>query len=112
MPANWRMNRPARPQVKATIGGNAPAQLGLNALLDFHMEVTLDGEMLSTAEIKNLLAQSEGLAFIRGRWVEIDRERLNRTLELFKAVERQAADAGRHDSTPSAQRDSQESFQR
>ena len=94
MPANWRMNRPARPQVKATIGGNAPAQLGLNALLDFHMEVTLDGEMLSTAEIKNLLAQSEGLAFIRGRWVEIDRERLNRTLEQFKAIERQAADEG------------------
>ncbi|MCP3476133.1 DEAD/DEAH box helicase [Bradyrhizobium sp. CCGUVB1N3] len=94
MPANWRMNQPARPRVKATIGGNAPAQLGVNALLDFHMEVTLDGEALSTAEIKNLLAQSEGLAFIRGRWVEIDRERLNRTLEQFKAIERRAADDG------------------
>jgi non-specific serine/threonine protein kinase len=94
MPANWRMNRPTRPQVKATIGGNAPAQLGLNALLDFHMEVTLDGERLSAAEIRNLLAQSDGLAFIRGRWVEIDRERLNRTLEQFKAIERRAADDG------------------
>jgi non-specific serine/threonine protein kinase len=69
MPASWRMNRPTRPQVKATVGGNAPAQLGLDALLDFHMEVTLDGETLSAAEVKNLLAQSEGLAFIRGRWV-------------------------------------------
>ncbi|MCP3463591.1 DEAD/DEAH box helicase [Bradyrhizobium sp. CCGUVB23] len=94
MPANWRMNQPARPQVKATIGGNAPAQLGVNALLDFHMEVTLDGETLSAAEIKHLLAQSEGLAFIRGRWVEIDRERLNRMLEQFKAIERRAADDG------------------
>ena len=94
MPANWRMNRPARPQVKATVGGNAPAQLGLNALLDFRMEVTLDGERLSAAEIKNLLAQSEGLAFIRGRWVEIDRERLSRTLEQFKAIEQRAADDG------------------
>lgn len=94
MPANWRMNRPARPQVKATIGGNAPAQLGLNALLDFHMEVTLDGETLSAAEIKNLLAHSEGLAFIRGRWVEIDRERLNQTLEQFEAIEQRAADDG------------------
>ena len=28
MPASWRMNRPARPQVKATVGGNAPSQLG------------------------------------------------------------------------------------
>jgi non-specific serine/threonine protein kinase len=94
MPANWRMNRPARPQVKATIGGNAPARLGLDALLDFRVEVTLDGETLSAAEMKNLLAHSEGLAFIRGRWVEIDRERLNRTLEQFTAIERRAANEG------------------
>ena len=43
MPASWRMNRPARPQVTATIGGKAPSHLGLDALLDFRMEVTLDG---------------------------------------------------------------------
>jgi len=94
MPANWRMNRPARPQVKATIADNEPARLGLDTVLDFRMEVTLDGEKLSGAEIKNLLAHSEGLAFIRGRWVEIDRERLNRTLEQFKSIERRAADDG------------------
>jgi hypothetical protein len=28
MPATWRANRPPRPQVSATIGGNAPAGLG------------------------------------------------------------------------------------
>ena len=55
------------------------------------MEVTLDGETLSAAEIKRLLAQSDGLAFIRGKWVEIDRERLGRTLEQFEAIERRAA---------------------
>src|SRR5687768_1512834 len=87
MPANWRMNRPARPQVKAVIGGSAPSQLGLDALLDFRMEVTLDGETLSAAEVKRLLAQSEGLAFIRGKWIEIDRERLRRTLDQFEAIE-------------------------
>ena len=91
MPASWRMNRPARPQVKATVGGKAPAQLGLDALLDFRMEVTLDGEQLTRAEIKRLLAQSDGLAFIRGKWVEIDHERLSRTLEQFEAIERRAA---------------------
>ncbi len=94
MPANWHMNRPARPQVKATVGGKAPAQLGLDALLDFHMEVTLDGEKLTRAEIKRLLAQSDGLAFIRGKWIEIDHDRLSRTLERFEAVERQAAADG------------------
>jgi non-specific serine/threonine protein kinase len=94
MPATWRMNRPARPQVKATIGGQQPSQLGLDALLDFRMEVTLEGENLSPAEIKRLLAHSDGLAFIRGQWVEVDRERLSRTLEQFEAVERRAADDG------------------
>jgi superfamily II DNA or RNA helicase len=91
MPASWRMNRPARPQVKATIGGNAPSQLGMDALLDFRMEVTLDGEKLSAAEIKRLLAHSDGLALIRGKWVEVDHERLRRTISQFEAIERRAA---------------------
>jgi len=94
MPTNWRMNRPARPQVKATVGGKAPSNLGLDALLDFQLEVTLNGESLSKAEIKRLLAQSDGLAFIRGKWVEVDRERLTRTLAKFEAVERRAASDG------------------
>ena len=76
MPASWSKNRPAHPQVKATVGGKPPSQVGMDALLDFQMEVTLDGETLSEAEIKRLLAQSEGLAFIRGKWVEVDHDRL------------------------------------
>jgi non-specific serine/threonine protein kinase len=94
MPASWRMNRPARPQVKATVGGNAPSQLGMDALLDFRMEVTLDGKSLSAAEIKHLLAPSDGLVLIRGKWVEVDRERLSRTLEQFEAIERRAVADG------------------
>jgi superfamily II DNA or RNA helicase len=90
MPASWRMNRPARPQVRATVGAAAPSTLGMDALLDFAMDVTLDGETLSKAEVKRLLAETEGLAFIRGKWVEVDRERLNKTLEQFTAVQRRA----------------------
>ena len=94
MPASWRMNRPARPQVKATVGGKPPSRLGVEGLLDFAMEVTLDGERLSEAEIKQLLAHSEGLAMIRGRWVEVDHARLSRTLEQFETIERRASAGG------------------
>jgi non-specific serine/threonine protein kinase len=94
MPASWRMNRPARPQVRATVGGKPPSQLGIDALLDFRMEVTLDGETLAAAEVRELLSQSEGLVLIRGKWVEIDHERLRRTLDQFEAVERRAAAHG------------------
>ena len=94
MPASWRMNRPARPHVKATVGDNAPSKLGLDALLDFRMEVTLDGESLSPVEVKQLLAQSDGLALIRGKWVEVDPDRLGRTLEQFEAIERRTVTEG------------------
>jgi superfamily II DNA or RNA helicase len=94
MPMTWRGNRPPRPQVSAQIGGKQPAGLGQEALLDFRMEVTLDGERLTAAEIRELLEKSEGLALVRGRWVEVDRERLSRMLEHFGEVERTAAEKG------------------
>ena len=68
--------------------------LGQDALLDFQMEVTLDGERLTAAEIRELLEKSDGLALVRGRWVEVDRERLRRMLEHFREVERTAAENG------------------
>ena len=94
MPANWKVGRPSRPQVNATVGGQAPAGLGKDALLDFRMELTLDGERLTEAEIAELLARSDGLALIRGQWVEIDRERLGRMLEQFRAIQERAAEDG------------------
>ena len=94
MPATWRANRPARPKVTATVGGSAAAGLGTGALLDFDLEVTLDGETLTAAEIKELLAKSDGLSLVRGRWVEVDHERLRRMLEHFQAVEQAAAVSG------------------
>jgi non-specific serine/threonine protein kinase len=94
MPAAWRGNRPPRPRVSATVGGKPPSGLGQEALLDFRMEVSLDGETLSAAEIRQLLAASGGLALVRGRWVEIDREQLSRMIERFREVERTAASEG------------------
>ena len=94
MPVTWRANRPPRPRVTAQIGGKAPSGLGQDALLDFRMEVTLDGERLTAAEIGELLAKSDGLALVRGRWVEVDRQRLSRMMEHFREVERTAAEKG------------------
>ncbi|MCC6747132.1 MAG: DEAD/DEAH box helicase [Deltaproteobacteria bacterium] len=94
MPASWRVGRPSRPRVTATVGAGAPSALGTDALLDFQMQVTLDGEALTAAELKQLLAGTSGLAFLRGQWVEVDRERLDRTLRGFAQAERLAAEGG------------------
>ncbi|MEX1129452.1 MAG: DEAD/DEAH box helicase [Vicinamibacterales bacterium] len=94
VPTAWRANRPPRPQVTGTVGGKAPSGLGKDALLDFKMGVTLDGEPLTEAEIEQLLAASNGLHLVRGRWVEVDREKLGRMLDEFRAVEAAAAKGG------------------
>ena len=94
MPATWRVGRPSRPSVTGTVGGKPPSALGTDALLDFRMEVTLDGESLTPKEVKALLAASNGLALIRGQWVEVDRERLARTMQRFQDAERLAAEGG------------------
>jgi non-specific serine/threonine protein kinase len=93
-PKTWKAGRPPRPQVTATVGGKAPSRLGKDALLDFRMEVTLDGERLTAAEVKQLLAGGDGLALLRGQWVQVDREGLGRMMERFQQAERLAAEGG------------------
>ncbi|MSP01455.1 MAG: DEAD/DEAH box helicase [Acetobacteraceae bacterium] len=94
MPAAWRANRPARPKVTGTVGGRPPSAVGLGGLLDFHMDVMLDGEPLTRAEVDILLAGTEDLVLLRGQWVEVDRARLERTMEQFRAAEERAAKEG------------------
>lgn len=94
LPAQWRANRPARATVSATVGEHPPSLVGQAALLDFQASVCIDGEPLTDAEVQALLADSRGLVFMRGKWVEVDRERLQQTLRQFQQVERVATEQG------------------
>ena len=94
MPASWRGSRPERPRVTATVGSQAPSGLGADALLDFRMELALDGEPLSEREIAQIVASTDGLALVRGQWVEVDADKLQRTLDDLRRVEQAAAADG------------------
>jgi superfamily II DNA or RNA helicase len=94
LPAQWRAGRPSRPQVTATVGARPPSGTGLDALLDFHMDVTLEGEPLTAEEMATLLAGTETLALLRGQWVEVDRPRLERAMRRFKEVQDLAEQEG------------------
>ena len=95
VPAHWKGGRPPRPTVVARVGAKpARGGLGLESLLDFSVEVTLDGETLTPAEIRSLLRATQGLAFLRGRWVEIDRGRLGGMIDRFSRIEQTAARQG------------------
>ena len=84
---NWWKKRGNRPQVAATIGEKNGASCGLNALLDFKLEVVVDGHKLSAQEIRNLLLGEDGLVLFRGQWIEVDREKLEQALDHWKSID-------------------------
>jgi non-specific serine/threonine protein kinase len=68
--------------------------LGKDALLDFRVELALGEERLTAAEIRALLKGSDGLQLLRGRWVEVDRDKLKQLLDRFQKIETAAAAGG------------------
>ncbi len=94
VPEGWNSRKPARPQVQVTIGGKKNSILGLDAMLSFSVQLSLDGEELSSQEWKKILSETSGLAWIRGKWVEIDREKLKEVLDHWQSFEKASAEGG------------------
>ncbi len=86
VPDWWSVRRPPRPQVEVRIGSQRASAVGLDQLLDFQVGLALDGEPLTDEERKSLLANTDGLALIRGKWVEVDQQRLQQVLDHWKLV--------------------------
>ncbi len=85
LPDWW--TRRSRPQVAVRIGSEAAGLLGVDAVLDFRVETMVGGSALTEAEVRRLLAGSDGLVFLKGQWVEVDRARLSEALEHWKRLE-------------------------
>ncbi len=94
LPDWWKNGRPPRPQISVHIGSQPSAGIGVDTLLDFSAELTLDGETLTPDEWQAMLNSTDGLALIRGKWVEVDSIKLQQALEHWKKVERLAARDG------------------
>ena len=94
MPDWWNAKSRPRPKVSVSVGGKAPSALGMEALLDFDVKLTLDGKSLSPKERDALLASTEGLVLIKGKWVEVDKDRLGEVLDQWRDVQAQAQAGG------------------
>lgn len=87
IPDWWRAGQPPRPTVSVTVGGRKAAGLGLDALLDFKVALTLDGEAVTPEEWARIVAADAGLVLIKGKWVEVDRDKLRTVLDHWKSLE-------------------------
>ena len=91
---NWWKAGAARVRLSVRIGESAPSFVGMDALLSFSPQLLVGDEPISEAEARALLAESEGLALIKNRWVAVDRQRLQETLEALERVKQTLGEGG------------------
>ncbi len=92
IPNWWRGGKGPRPGVSVTIGGTTSGGVGVDSLLQFRAAASLDGEELTDAEWRALMAAKENLVLLRGQWVEVDREKLQTVLAHWKQVQADSGD--------------------
>ena len=85
VPNWWKGKRPSRPGVSIDVG-RTMTRVGGNSLLEFSVEVALEGERLSDDELRQLLQSDGNLVQLRGQWVEVDRDKFEQVLRHWKEV--------------------------
>lgn len=78
---NWWRKKAAAVSMSISLGEEKPSMLGFDALLSMQPKLMVDGLELTEEDVRRLLSQTEGLALLKGKWVEVDHARLRRLLE-------------------------------
>lgn len=89
VPDWWKSKKRSRVYIAPAIGEKSTSIVGLDSLLDFNINFSLEnGEKLSAGELQELLNTTEPFVRIRGQWVEVDQEKLKRVLAYWNDVQR------------------------
>ncbi|HID78077.1 MAG TPA: hypothetical protein EYP56_19050, partial [Planctomycetaceae bacterium] len=83
--SDQHLRRP-KPRVMVTIGEKKQNRFGAATMLDFNIGLAVGNSKLTEEEWRMIMASDNGLAYLKGQWVEIDRERLSEALEHWKQV--------------------------
>ncbi len=78
---NWWKRNACGVNLSVNLGEEKPSYVGMDAVLSMTPQLTVNGIPLTAEEIQELLNQSEGLALLKGKWVEVSHERLEKLLQ-------------------------------
>ena len=84
---NWWKKKAASVSMSISMGEEKPAMLGFDTLVSMRPKLMVDGQALTEEDVQNLLAQTEGLAFLKGKWVEVNHEKLKKLLAEMEACQ-------------------------
>lgn len=91
---NWWRKKSNTIKMSVTIGEDKPSVVGLDALLRFSPTLTVDGEEMTLEQLRSFLSMAEGLVQYKGKWIEIDKKKLEEALSAFERVATISADGG------------------
>jgi len=82
VPDWWRKSNNSL-RLSVTVGEKEPSRVGLEAIMDFSPSLFIGDEVISEKELKSFLDMAEGLIQYKGKWVEINKRKLEAVLEAF-----------------------------
>jgi non-specific serine/threonine protein kinase len=94
VPDWWNAQKPTRPQVSVKVDTKNSVGIGLDEMLNFSVAMSMDGETLSKDEMQELLESTGGLVPLKGKWVEVDKDKLKQALEHWKGVAQEVREEG------------------
>jgi len=85
VPDWWRRKNNAI-RMTISVGEKEPSKIGLDAILDFSPILRVDDDILSREELEGFLEMAEGLVRFKGKWVEIDKKKLEALYLAFEKI--------------------------
>ncbi len=77
---DWWKKKKHHAGVNVQLGEKRKSLLGLDSIIGMQGFLDVDGLVLSKDDVNDLLKQTEGLALIKGKWIEVNHEKLQKLL--------------------------------
>ena len=84
IPDFWK--RKTKSRLSLSLGSADPSMLGMQALLSFSPRIYFGDTEFSRGELESLLAEDDGLAFLKGKWVEVNKKRIEQILAALDQI--------------------------
>jgi hypothetical protein len=81
---NWWKSNATQIRLHITAGNSQPSFVGMDAILDFNVQLLIGDTPITVAEARQLLEASAGLANIKNKWVTVDPEKLRETIAAYE----------------------------
>ena len=84
IPNWWKHRKASKFQISVSFGETGKSLVGFNSIISMQPRLTVDGVELTDEDIQKLLMETAGFAQIKGKWIEVDKERLK---DLLNKIE-------------------------